>query len=67
MFAGFGTAEETNKMFDVANEASDKISVLITEISTASGEQAKGIDTINSSITQIETVTQDKSGDKPGT
>lgn len=56
---GSHLAEETNKMFDVANEASDQISVLITEISTASGEQAKGIDTINSSITQIETVTQD--------
>ncbi len=56
---GTSIAEETNEMFHVANEASDQISVLITEISTASGEQAKGIDVINSSITQIETVTQD--------
>ncbi len=51
--------KETNEMFHVANEASEKIATLITEISTASGEQARGIDTINSSITQIENVTQD--------
>ncbi len=52
-------ATETNEMFSVANEASDKIATLISEISTASGEQASGIGVINSSITQIETVTQD--------
>lgn len=56
---GSQLAQETNEMFSVANEASDRISTLITEISTASGEQAKGVDVINSSITQIETVTQD--------
>ncbi|MDA3786549.1 MAG: methyl-accepting chemotaxis protein [Deltaproteobacteria bacterium] len=52
-------ATETNEMFSVANEASEKIATLISEISTASGEQASGIGVINSSITQIETVTQD--------
>jgi methyl-accepting chemotaxis protein len=56
---GTQLAKETNEMFHVATEASEKISTLITEISTASGEQARGIDVINSSITHIENVTQD--------
>ncbi|MBU0681398.1 MAG: CZB domain-containing protein [Proteobacteria bacterium] len=56
---GTKLAQETNDMFHVANDASDKIATLITEISTASGEQSRGIDAINSSITQIENVTQD--------
>lgn len=56
---GTNLAKETNEMFHVANEASEKIGILITEISTASGEQSRGIDVINSSITQIENVTQD--------
>ncbi|PLX47948.1 MAG: methyl-accepting chemotaxis protein [Desulfobulbaceae bacterium] len=56
---GTDLAGETNKTFHVANEASEKIATLITEISTASGEQARGIETINSSISQIENVTQE--------
>lgn len=52
-------AKETNDMFHIANEASEKIATLITEISSASGEQASGIDLINNSILQIENVTQD--------
>ena len=56
---GTDLAGKTNKTFHVANEASEKIATLITEISTASGEQARGIETINSSISQIETVTQE--------
>lgn len=56
---GTKLAKETNEMFHVANDASAKIATLITEISTASGEQSRGIDAINASITQIEHVTQD--------
>ncbi len=49
---------ETNTSFGKVAKASGRINTLISEIATASREQANGIGQINKAITQIDTVTQ---------
>jgi methyl-accepting chemotaxis protein len=45
-------------MFHTAAESSERVSTLITEIATASDEQATGIEEINRAVTEIDKVTQ---------
>ena len=49
---------ETNDSFGKVAEASGRINALVSEIATASMEQANGIDQINKAIAQIDAVTQ---------
>ena len=49
---------ETSEMFYIAARASERVSTLITEIATASNEQATGIEEINRAVTEIDKVTQ---------
>ncbi|MCB2182189.1 MAG: CZB domain-containing protein [Desulfobulbaceae bacterium] len=49
---------ETSGSFDLAAKASDKVSNLVTEIATASSEQAQGLDQVNKAVSEIDKVTQ---------
>lgn len=51
-------AGSSNQTFNEVAAASRKIGELINEISTASREQAQGVDQINKTITAMESVTQ---------
>jgi len=54
--------KETSDSFSNAAHASDKVSSLITEIATASGEQSQGIEQINKAVNEIDKVTQANAG-----
>lgn len=49
---------ETSESFYVASQATGRISTLVTEIASSTGEQARAIEQVNSSISQIDSVTQ---------
>jgi len=54
-------AKNTSQAFGEVTGSSDKVSGLVDEISTASREQAQGIDQINKAISEMEIVTQHNS------
>ncbi len=55
---GSDLVSETNKSFVEVSETSGRTNILISEIASASKEQAHGIDQINKAIGQIDSVTQ---------
>jgi len=55
---GSGIVDKTAKAFSVVTESTNKAAVLMGEISTASQDQAQGIDQVNSGIIAIDKVTQ---------
>lgn len=54
-------AKNTSKAFTEVTDSSARVSGLVDEISTASREQAQGIDQINKAISEMEIVTQHNS------
>ena len=50
--------EEVGKSLETINDSIGKVAGLVDEISTASAEQAKGIEQINTGLSQIDQVTQ---------
>jgi methyl-accepting chemotaxis protein len=59
---GENLLQETSEAFTHAARATDKVSSLITEIATASGEQSQGIEQINKAVNEIDKVTQANAG-----
>ena len=57
--AGVTLVEKTSAGFDEVNNSGAKVGSLLAEISTASREQARGIEQINSTMTEIDRVTQE--------
>ena len=55
---GVGVSEEVGRVLERIAESVEKVTQLIAELSSASGEQAQGIDQINSAMAQIDQVTQ---------
>ena len=55
---GTSLVTETNELFYMASKASEKVGVLITEIATASEEQASGISQIGHTINDMDRLTQ---------
>jgi len=55
---GSALVSETNESFAEVSEASGRINILISEIASASREQASGIDQVNKAIGHIDAVTQ---------
>ena len=55
---GSGLVSKTNQSFAEVSEASGRINLLISEIASASKEQAHGINQINKAIGHIDSVTQ---------
>ena len=55
---GVGVSEEVGQVLERIAESVEKVTQLIAELSSASGEQAQGIDQINSAMAQIDQVTQ---------
>ena len=55
---GVVITEEVGKSLETINVSISKVATLVDEISTASAEQAKGIEQINAGLTQIDQVTQ---------
>ena len=55
---GVSITEEVGKSLETINESIGKVACLVDEISTASAEQAKGIEQINVGLAQIDQVTQ---------
>ena len=55
---GSDLATETNKSFSEVSAAAGRITTLVSEIASASKEQAHGIDQINKAINHIDSVTQ---------
>jgi methyl-accepting chemotaxis protein len=49
---------ETSESFNAASQATERIGILITEISSSSGEQAKAIGQVGTAISEIDSVTQ---------
>jgi len=56
--AGVGLVEETSKGFGEVKESNAKVGALLEEISTASSEQANGISQINTTVNEMDRVTQ---------
>lgn len=54
--------QETTEAFGVAAGSSQKVSNLISEIATASAEQAQGIEQVNKAVNEIDKVTQANAG-----
>ena len=57
--SGTEQTSQTNELFQQAAEAAERVSTLVSEISAASGEQTSGISHINTSMNQIESITQE--------
>ncbi len=55
---GVSITEEVGKSLETINDTISKVAGLVDEISTASAEQAKGIEQINTGLAQIDQVTQ---------
>jgi methyl-accepting chemotaxis protein len=55
---GVTVAEETGKVFEGIAESSTKVANLVSEIASASNEQAQGIEQINLAVGQMDQVTQ---------
>jgi len=55
---GSKLVEETSESFYIASQATGRISTLVTEIASSTGEQARAIDQVNSALSQIDSVTQ---------
>ncbi len=55
---GTDLVAETNDSFAQVSEAAGRVNTLISEIASASKEQAHGIDQVNKAISQIDAVTQ---------
>jgi methyl-accepting chemotaxis protein len=51
-------AESSNHTFNEVADANNKVSALVSEISTASNEQSQGVEQIRLTITEMESVTQ---------
>ncbi len=60
--SGSSQTKTTNETFNEASEAAARVSILISDVSIASSEQTTGISHINSSINQIDKVTQNSAG-----
>ncbi len=57
--AGVTLVEKTSKGFGEVNESNGKVGTLLQEISTASSEQANGISQINTTVSDMDRVTQE--------
>jgi len=55
---GFTLVGKTNEDFQLVMKSTDEIGSLITKISTASSEQARGIEQINNAVNQMDSVVQ---------
>ena len=55
---GSSLVEKTNEEFNRVSEGTGKVSVLITEISTATKEQTDGVDQINKALQEMDMVVQ---------
>jgi methyl-accepting chemotaxis protein len=55
---GVNVATETAKALAALTESSEKVQMLVADIATASKEQAKGIEQVNSAVNQMDSVTQ---------
>ncbi len=55
---GVGISQEAAKMLGEITAAATKVNSLISEIATASSEQAQGIDQVNRAVSQMDKVTQ---------
>ena len=55
---GVGIVEEVGKMLGQITGSNNKVNSLISEIASASSEQATGIEQVNKSVSQMEKVTQ---------
>ncbi len=58
---GSGIASDIEARFSAIAEATNRIVRMVGEISTATSEQAQGMDQINTSIAQIDRITQENS------
>ncbi len=58
---GSNIASDIESRFSAIAEATNKIVKMVEEISTATNEQAQGMDQINNSIAQIDRITQENS------
>jgi methyl-accepting chemotaxis protein len=56
--SGTELVSETNELFYMASKASERVGALITEIATASEEQASGISQIGNTINDMDRLTQ---------
>ncbi len=59
-------AEELNGEFKEIESGSGEVSKLIEGISTATSEQAQGVDQVNMAVAQMDKVTQQNAGDSEG-
>jgi methyl-accepting chemotaxis protein len=59
--AGAGMVSETSESFDSARQAVAKIAILLTELATASREEADAVYQVNEAICQIDNATQENS------
>ncbi len=55
---GTGLLSRTNEAFEKVAASAGKVSALVSEISAASGEQAEGIDQVNTAVTDMDRVVQ---------
>jgi methyl-accepting chemotaxis protein len=55
---GVNVATETAQALEALTSSSEKVQTLVAEIAAASKEQAKGIEQVNSAVTQMDNVTQ---------
>jgi methyl-accepting chemotaxis protein len=55
---GVAVSEEVANILETISERIDKVASLINEVNAASGEQAQGIDQINTAMAQMDQVTQ---------
>ena len=55
---GTGLVKMTNEAFSTVAESAAKVGELVAEIAAASGEQAQGIEQINTAVTEMDQVTQ---------
>jgi methyl-accepting chemotaxis protein len=56
--SGVNMAQTTSEALDEVTSTSELVMELVSQISTASAEQAKGINEVNSAVTQMDSVTQ---------
>ncbi|MCP4747053.1 MAG: methyl-accepting chemotaxis protein [Desulfobacteraceae bacterium] len=60
---GFNLVNKANKAFTLVTESSKKVGILISEISSASTEQTKGVEQINQAALEMDRVIQQTAAD----